>query len=281
MAIWNDRAGRFSPVKTATLVAVALPVLALAAQAWLGLLGARAFNAAIRETGDWALRLVLMALAVTPFRHVFQSTKAIPARRILGVAAFGYAALHLALYIGEQRLDLVKVASEIVTRFYLTIGFLALIMFLAMASTSTDGAIKRLGSDRWRRLHLLVFPAAFLGILHDFIQARLDIWQPVLLAGVFFWLIGARVLVARRVSLGPLALVVLAVVACALAMAAEVGWFYGYRGFPPALLAAAQFDFEAGVRPAWWVLTMGLAVAAARLVFVRGEPRAGRSPARA
>lgn len=281
MMIWNDRAGRFSPVKAATLVVVLLPVFALAVQAWFGLLGARAFNAAIRETGDWALRFVLLALAVTPFRHVFQSTKAIPARRILGVAAFAYAALHFALYIGDQSLDLVKVASEIVMRFYLTIGFLALVMFLAMASTSTDAAIKRIGAERWRRLHLLVFPAVFLGILHDFIQARLDIWQPVLLAGVFFWLIGARVLVARRVVLRPAVLLVLAVVACALAMAAEVGWFYGFRGFSPTLLAAAQFDFEAGVRPAWWVLAMGFAIAAARLVSVRGEPSARRSPVRA
>lgn len=280
MTIWNDRAGRFSPVKAATLVAVLLPALALATQAWFGLLGARAFNAAIRETGDWALRFVLFALAITPFRHVFQSTKAIPARRIFGVAAFAYAALHFTLYIGDQRLDLVKVASEIATRFYLTIGFLALLMFLAMASTSTDAAIKRMGSERWRWLHLLVFPAVFLGILHDFIQARLDIWQPVLLAGVFFWLIGARILVARRMALGPAVLLVLAVLAWTLAMAAEVGWFYGFRGFPLTLLAAAQFDFEAGVRPAWWVLAMGVAIAAARLVFVRSEPHARRSPVR-
>ena len=81
----------------------------------------------------------------------------------MGVASASYALLHLSLYILDQHFDLFKVASEIVLRIYLLIGALALAGLIALASTSTDAAISRLGSARWNLLHRLVYGIAVLG----------------------------------------------------------------------------------------------------------------------
>ena len=76
---------------------------------------------------------------------------------MVGVAAFAYALAHLSLYIVDQKYDLLHVASEIVLRFYLTIGFVTLLGLGALAATSTDAMIKRLGAARWNRLHKIVY----------------------------------------------------------------------------------------------------------------------------
>ena len=96
---------------------------------------------------------VVFSLAVSPARRLFAAPKLINMRRTLGVTAFCYALLHLTLYVVEQKYDLAKVLSEIVLRIYLTIGFIALIGLIALAATSTDGMIRRLGAQRWNRLH--------------------------------------------------------------------------------------------------------------------------------
>ncbi|MEI8145621.1 MAG: ferric reductase-like transmembrane domain-containing protein [Alphaproteobacteria bacterium] len=269
MALWTDRTGTFSPVKAAALALTLAPALWIAAQALLGWLGPRPYTAAIHQSGDWAVRVLLVSLAISPFRHIFRTTKLFPARRIIGVAGFAYVALHLVLYIGDQRFNLVKVATEIVLRFYLTIGFVALLALAALAITSTDNWIKRLGADRWQKLHQLVFPAVLLALIHDFIQARLDVTEPVLMSGLFLWLLGARVLVKRRIELGALALVGLAVVASALTAGTEIAWYSLVRGAPALAILENQFDFEFNIRPTWWVLAAGLAVAASRLVSAR------------
>ena len=85
-----------------------------------------------------------------------------------------------------------KVASEIVLRIYLTIGFVALIGLIALAATSTDGMIKRLGGARWNKLHKLVYPIAILGGIHFLMQTKLDISESVMVVGFLFWLLGYR-----------------------------------------------------------------------------------------
>src|SRR5688500_3787062 len=101
--------------------------------------------------GDWAIRSLMMSLAVTPLRRIANWPKLIMVRRMLGVTALFYALAHLTLYTIDLKLDLLRVASEIALRFYLTIGFVALLGLIALGSTSTDAAIKRLGK-RWNRL---------------------------------------------------------------------------------------------------------------------------------
>ena len=152
----------------------------------LGTLGPRPLIEAIHQTGLWAIRFLMISLAITPLRRALQWPRLILVRRMVGVAAFGYATLHLALYIVDQAFDWRLVASEIVFRFYLTIGFLALMSLSVLAATSTDGMIRRLGGRRWRRLHQSVYVIAVLALVHYFIQSKLNVAEPMVVAGLFF-----------------------------------------------------------------------------------------------
>src|SRR5205823_7641008 len=186
--------GRWSALKIIAFVAALLPASWIAYQAAADELGARPVTEAIHQAGDWTLRFLLITLAVTPAQRIFNYPRLILARRTLGVASAGYAVLHFSLYLLDQHFDVLKVASEIALRIYLTIGALALTGLIALASTSTDAAIRRLGSQRWNKLHRIVYGIAFLASVHFFIQSKLDTYQPVLMTGFFIWLLAYRVL---------------------------------------------------------------------------------------
>ena len=147
MPFLREKSGRWSPEKIIAFVGACVPALWLAWRAWSTATSIRARRSTTRSTrpATTPFWLVVISLAVTPARRLFAAPKLINMRRTLGVAAFCYAVLHLTLYIVEQKYDLAKVASEIVLRIYLTIGFVALIGLIALAATSTDGMIKRLG----------------------------------------------------------------------------------------------------------------------------------------
>ena len=119
---WNDYNGRLSRLKLAVFVALFGPALWVMAAYALGWLGARPDNEAIHQIGLWTIRLIFIALAITPLRAVAQWPRLILVRRMIGVAAFAYALFHLTLYTASEAFDLAKVASEIVRRIYLTIG---------------------------------------------------------------------------------------------------------------------------------------------------------------
>lgn len=191
-------------------------------------LGARPLTEVIRFIGDWTVRLLLVTLAVTPARRLFNAPKLLLARRTLGLAALGYLLLHVGLYVADVGGDLGLVAREIVLRVYLTIGFVALLAFLALGATSTDAALRRLGAERWNRLHALAYPATALGILHFFMQQKLDVTQPTLMAGLFVWLMGWRWLQRRALGTSTLALLGLAAASGLATAAIEAGW-YGPR----------------------------------------------------
>src|SRR5260221_4680839 len=99
------------------------------------------------------LMFILATLAVTPLRRITRFGQLIDVRRMLGVGAFVYGVTHISLYTADQMFDLVKEASEIVQRVYLTIGFTALIGLTTLAATSTHAIVRRLGALRWKRLH--------------------------------------------------------------------------------------------------------------------------------
>src|SRR5262249_60585197 len=160
--------------------------------------GARPAPEAIPQAGDGALRFLLIPLAITPAQRILNYPRLVLARRTLGVATAAYALLHLSLYALDQHFDLLKVASEIVLRIYLLIGALVLAGLIALASTSTDAAIRRLGSQPPNALHSLVYGLALLAIVHFFIQSKLDTYQPVLMAGFLIWLLAYRVLFRRN-----------------------------------------------------------------------------------
>ena len=162
---------------------------------------------------------LLITLAITPLRRITRYGQLLDVRRMLGVGAFCYAALHISLYVLDQQFDLVKVASEIVKRIYLIIGFVALSGLTVLAITSTDGMVRRLGGMRWARLHQIVYVIAFLALIHYFQQTKADVSVPTLVAGLFGWLMCYRFAVRRiRGELSSAGLALLSVVVAALTL---------------------------------------------------------------
>ncbi len=278
MPFLRERSGRWSPVKIVAFAASIAPALWIAYQAATDDLGARPVTEAIHQAGDWALRFLFITLAITPAQRILHYPRIILARRTLGVASASYALLHLSLYILDQHFDLFKVASEIVLRIYLLIGALALTGLIALASTSTDAAISRLGSARWNLFHRLVYGIAVLGAVHFFIQSKLNIYQPVLMAGFLVWLLAYRGLFRRYGEVTPLALLLLAVAAAGVTAVGEALIYMFTSGVDSRRVLLAHFDVDAEVRPAWWVLAAGLAVAA--LAVGRQKPARQRASRR-
>lgn len=257
-AVIRDPAGRVSPLKIATLLFLLWPATWLVLDWYTHNLGPRPITEAIHVTGLWTIRLVVLTLAVTPARAVLDWPRVVLLRRMLGVGAACYVVAHLALFALDQQWSLVKVASEIVLRFYLTIGFVALLGLLTLAVTSTDGWQKRLGR-RWKRLHKLVFPIAVLGLIHYGIQSKADVSDMVFLTGLFLWLAYWR-LVPRRwqAKLWPLPLFALA--AGVSAALIEAAWYTVRNGINGMLVLQANLNLAFGPRPAVAVVLAGVAL---------------------
>ena len=258
LAVWRDHGNKFSALKLAALLVVVAPGLHLLVRFVVGDLGGRPITQMIHGTGDWAVRFLLATLAVTPLRAAFDWPRVVLLRRMLGVATACYAVLHLSLYVVDQKFQLGVVATEIAVRFYLTIGFTALLGLIALGVTSTDGWQKRLGR-RWKQLHRLVFPIAMLGLFHYFLQSKADVSAAVFAAGVFAWL-GFWRLAPRRWR-GRLALPVALALAASLATALIEGAWYGLATrIKASRVLWANLDIDAGLRPAGEVLVLALLV---------------------
>ncbi len=243
-------------LRLATLVALCLPALDLAWRWYTGDLEPRAVTLATHITGDWAVVFLLVSLALTPARAVFDWAPLIHIRRRVGVAAALYAVAHLLIYVLDQKWNLIVVATEIVKRFYLTIGFVALLALVALAITSTNGWQKRLKRN-WKRLHWLVYPAVTLALLHFFIQSKVKIGEAAFAAGLFAWLMLWRVLpVQLRKSVAGLAL--LAIGATAITVVFEASWYGLVNKIDPVRVLAANLDPELVPRPAQKVLAVSL-----------------------
>ncbi len=287
LALWRDRRGRISALRVAVLAFLALPV-ALATHAFLTAgFGARPINDLIHRTGYWALVFLLVSLAVTPLARVGRLNGLIDVRRMLGVGACIYAAIHILLFVTDQMFDLLKVATEIVLRLYLTIGFIAFLGLVALAVTSTDAMVRRLGGGRWQRLHQIVYGIALLALIHFFQQTKADIWVPTFVAGLFVWLMGYRVMSRwRKGAPTALALLALAVVSSALVFVGETMGIALYYNVSPLLVLQSIFDFDLDmIRPGWLVLVAGLCVVVLQVVQSRRQkparPTTKSAPARA
>ena len=145
------------------------------------------------RTGLWALRFLLITLAITPLRQLTGQPDLIRFRRMLGLYAFFYACLHLAAYLGlDLRGYWTQIFEEIVKRPYITVGFSAWLLLVPLAITSTQGWIRRLGRN-WGRLHKLVYAAGVLAVLHFWWLVKSDIREPALYAGLVALLLGWRI----------------------------------------------------------------------------------------
>jgi methionine sulfoxide reductase heme-binding subunit len=257
-ALWRDPQGRVSPLKTATLALLFLPGLVLAVQ-WGGqMLGPRPITEVIHGAGLWTIRLLFITLAISPLASMLEWPRLLLVRRMVGVACACYGGAHLTLYALDQNWNLVGVVSEIALRFYLTIGFVALLGLAALAITSTDSWMRRLRRN-WSRLHMLIYPITILAVWHFALQLKHNVSEAVFMAGLAVWLLGWRLVPRawrRRVvtSLG------LAIIAGPIAALLEGGWYWVVNGTHPMLLISANFNARLGLRPAVWAEIVLLAV---------------------
>ena len=271
---WNDYGGKLSPLKLVVFVALFLPAAWTAIAFATGNLGARPLNEAIHQQGLWTIRLILVALAITPLRAILHWPRLILVRRMVGVGAFAYVILHLSLYIADENFRLLTVVSEIVRRVYLTIGFIALLGLAALAATSTDRMVRRLGRN-WQRLHWLVYPICLLGLIHYSMQSKLEQWEPTIADGIFVWLMLYRLAAARFAARGRLALgwvAAIGVVATVLTALGEALYFNLAFRVDPLRVLGADFSLQTGVRPASVVFAFSL------IVVIAGAARARLAP---
>ena len=176
-------------------------VLCLLPLAWLlyltfvtGNLGANPVEYIIRYLGDWALRFLLIALAVTPVRILTGWLPVARLRRTLGLYAFFYVLLHIAGYVViDHFFDWKTIWADIVKRTYITVGMAVFLALLPLAVTSTAGMVKRLGGARWKMLHRLVYAAGIGGVVHFYMMVKLDVREPLLYAAILAVLLGWRV----------------------------------------------------------------------------------------
>jgi len=245
-------------LRLATLVALCVPAVELVWRWYAGDLDPRPVTLATHATGDWAVVLLLVSLAMTPARALFDWMPLIHIRRRIGVAAALYALAHLLIYVLDQKWNLIVVATEIVKRFYLTIGFVALLALVALAVTSTNGWQRRLKRN-WKRLHWLIYPAVAVALVHFFIQSKVKIGEAAFAAGLFLWLILWRALpVKLRTSFAGLFLLALAATLGTVVI--EATWYGLVNKIDPLRVLAANLDFDLMPRPAHRVLAVSLLV---------------------
>jgi sulfoxide reductase heme-binding subunit YedZ len=185
-------------LKFLVFILCSIPAGQLAYQAWIGDLGVNPIEFITRFTGSWALIILIMSLAVTPLRRITGWNEAIKFRRMLGLFAFFYALLHFSTYLVlDLFFDFRAIGKDIIKRPYITAGFIAFVVMVPLAVTSTAAMIRRLGK-RWQQLHRLVYVAAIAGVIHFYWLVKADISRPAQYGAVLAVLLGYRLFIKWR-----------------------------------------------------------------------------------
>ena len=152
------------------------------------------------RTGLATLILLLITLSVTPLRRLTGWNPLIRFRRLVGLFAFFYATLHaFSYFVFDQQLDPVAIGEDVVEHPWVLVGFLAFVLLIPLALTSTRGWIRRLGGTRWNRLHRLIYPIAILGVLHFYWLVKKDVSEPVTYGVILLVILGSRLVMGRAV----------------------------------------------------------------------------------
>ena len=174
-----------------------IPLALLAWDAVWRQLGANPTEFAIRTTGFLTLIFLLITLSITPLRKFSGRNDLIKYRRMLGLFAFFYGALHLSIYfVADRNLSLTGAAGDIVQRPFIAFGMAAFFLMIPLAATSTNGMIKRLGGKRWQQLHKLTYLCAIGGVIHYYLIVKSDVLMPLAFAAILAALLGYRVYAA-------------------------------------------------------------------------------------
>lgn len=186
-------------VRPAMWLFVLMPFATISYAVFFTGLGADPIKSIEHLTGRWAMRFLAASLAVTPLIRLTKWGWLIPQRRFLGIAAFVAACVHLSVYaVLDSELNLANITEDIVKRTYITVGFLTFLLLVPLALTSTKASIKRLGGQKWERLHRLVYVAAVTATVHYLWAVKKDTTWPIFYFTIFAVLLGLRVVWRRK-----------------------------------------------------------------------------------
>lgn len=176
-----------------------VPAGVLAARAASGTLGANPIDAALNALGLEALVFLVGCLACTPLQWLSGWTWPVRIRRVLGLLSLGYATAHFLVYVAlDQALNVSLVLEDLGKRPFIAVGFACFVLLIPLGLTSTQGAVRRLGFVRWKRLHRLVYVCASLACFHYYLRVKKDVTQPLLYAAAVVALLSARAVASRR-----------------------------------------------------------------------------------
>ncbi|WP_438031292.1 protein-methionine-sulfoxide reductase heme-binding subunit MsrQ [Sorangium sp. So ce233] len=174
-----------------------IPLVVLGLRASTGALGPNAVAEALNQLGLLALVLLVASLAATPLKLASGWTFPLRIRKALGLLAFFYACAHFLTYaVVDQGLDVRTIVEDITERPFILAGFVALLLLIPLAATSTARMLKRLGAARWKRLHRLAYVAAVLGVVHFFLRVKKDATEPLIYAALLALLFAVRIVSA-------------------------------------------------------------------------------------
>lgn len=189
---WQPRSRQLTAIKVALFAACLVPLARLVWSVAAGDLGTNPIETITRATGWWTLFLLCVTLAVTPARRLSGANWLIKLRRMLGLFAFFYAALHFVAFVWfDHWFALGDMLKDVAKRPFITIGFTAFVLLLPLAATSTAAMQRRLDRN-WQRLHRLVYAIAALGVLHFWWLVKADVARPAQFALALAALLGLR-----------------------------------------------------------------------------------------
>ncbi len=185
-----------------TFLACLIPFVALVSKVVQNDLGPDPAKELALLTGEWAIRFLLLALAMTPLRQLSGRVEFAQRRRMIGLFALLYASVHFLVWVVFLLgLQWGAILEEVVERPYITVGFSSFVILVALGVTSPRAMVRRLGKN-WRRLHRLVYVAGVLAVVHLVWIVRTDLSQALVYGAILAALLGWRVISARSRARG-------------------------------------------------------------------------------
>lgn len=189
--------------KVVVFINALIPLVLLLWDLYHKRVGPNPLEFATRTTGMLTLVFLSLTVAVTPLRKIFGINSLVKVRRMLGLFAFFYGALHLLTYVWFDRLfNLISVVQDVSKRPFILVGMLAFVLMVPLAITSTNKMVKRLGGKRWATLHRLVYLSAIAGVVHFWMLVKSDTRLPLTFGFILLFLLGYRFL-ARYAPASP------------------------------------------------------------------------------
>jgi sulfoxide reductase heme-binding subunit YedZ len=189
----NVNSRQLKRIKVAVWICGLAPLGRLVYKAFTGGLGANPIEFITLSTGTWTLTFLLFTLSITPLRKLLRQPWLVRLRRLIGLFAFFYGCLHLTTYVWlDKFFDLRDMLKDIAKRPFITAGFLAFVLLIPLAATSTAGAIRRLGGRRWQWLHRLIYVSATAGVVHFWWKVKADTRTPAIYAATLALLFSLR-----------------------------------------------------------------------------------------